>query len=184
MIEWIEGKIAAKEPTKLVLEAGNIAFSINIPISTYEVLGDIGNKERIYIYTDFNFTNERITLFGFKTTGEKTFFNDLLLVQGIGPQTAIRILSSTNFEQFKSAIVNEDIKILSSVKGIGEKTAQKLVFELKDKYKKEAVQGSVEMNAIQALIGLGIPIKKAREVVSQSKGATLEELIKNALKQL
>lgn len=184
MIEWIEGKVAIKEPTRLVLETGSLAFNIYIPLSTYESLGQIGSTEKVFIYTDFNFTNEQVTLFGFKTNVEKGFFKDLLIVQGIGPQTAIRIISNISFEQFKSAIVNEDVRTLSSFKGIGEKTAQKLIFELKERYKKETTQSSVELNAIQAIIGLGVPIKKARDIVSKSAGDTLEERIKNALKQL
>ncbi|MDD2891102.1 MAG: Holliday junction ATP-dependent DNA helicase RuvA [bacterium] len=184
MIEWMEGKVAHKEPTNLVFETGNIAFNINIPLSTYDKLGEIGSKEKILIHVDFNFTNEQVTLFGFKTPGERIFFRDLLLVQGIGPQTAIRMISSTSFELFKSAIVNEDDKTLASIKGIGGKRAQKLIFELKNRYKEEKIQNTIEGNAIQALIGLGIAPKKARDIVGQVSGKTLEELIKNALKKV
>ena len=198
MIEWIEGKICSKEPTKLVIENNGIAYEIHIPLSTYEALVNIEGKIKIFIH--FHFSQEQLALFGFFTLEERTFFRDLLLVQGIGPQTALRIVSSTNFLEFKSAIVNNDVEAMSGIRGIGEKRANKLIFELKEKYEKEELLSGeptkdIESGAIRALTGLGIPLKKAREVVYQvkkeigvtpisGKHASLEEFIKEALKRL
>jgi len=182
MIDWIIGKVCEKEATKLVLEKGGIAFSISIPLSTYEALSEIGEEEKIFIH--LSFSHEKLELFGFKTLEERSFFFDLLVIQGIGPRTALRIISGTDFIEFKRAIVNEDIDIISSIKGISQKRASKLIFELREKYEKEELPEGLESNAIRALISLGIPEKKARELVHKVKGATLEDLIKEALKML
>ena len=106
MIEWIEGKICSKEPTKLVIENNGIAYELQIPLSTFTAVKD-GEKTKIFIH--FHYSQEQMALFGFLTLEERTFFRDLLLVQGVGPQTALRIVSSTNFGEFKSAIANKDV---------------------------------------------------------------------------
>ncbi len=183
MIDWVIGKICEKEATRLVLEKGGIAFSINIPLSTYEALGDIEDEEKIFIH--LSFSHEKLELFGFKSLEERNFFRDLLIVQGIGPRTALRIISGTDFIEFKRAIANEDIETISFIKGISQKRASKLIFELKEKYAKEEFPDeSLESNTIRALIGLGIPERKARELVRKVKAATLEDMIKEALKRL
>ena len=182
MIDWIEGKICSKEPTRVVLDIGGVAFVVNIPLSTYEALGNLG--ERVKIFVNLSLKNERLELFGFKTCEERNFFNDLLLVQGIGPQIALRVMSSVSFTEFKPMVAKGDIESISSIKGIGEKRASKLIFELKDKYKEEEIPESFESSAIHALTVLGIPSKKAREVIKGIKTDNLEELIKKALKKL
>jgi Holliday junction DNA helicase RuvA len=182
VIEWIEGKICEKSPARLVIEREGIGFSIAIPLSTYEAIGEIG--EKIRIYTHLSFKNEKIELFGFKTKEEKTFFSDLLLVEGIGPYTALRIISSTSFSEFKSLIFKRDVETLSLIKGISEKRANKLIIELKEKYKGEEVPTTFETNAIKALIGLGVDSKKARKLIREVKANSIEEFIKEALKKL
>ncbi len=181
MIEWIKGRICEKEATRLVMEKGGIAFSINIPLSTYEALGDVGDEEQIFIYLSFG--RENFELFGFKEIEEHNFFHDLLIVQGIGPRTALRIISGTDFIEFKRAIVNEDIETISLIKGISQKRASKLIFELRDKYDKEDFPETLESNAIRALVGLGISPKKARDLVRKVTAVTLEDMIKEALKK-
>ncbi|MDI6840622.1 MAG: Holliday junction branch migration protein RuvA [bacterium] len=182
MIDWICGKICLKEPTRLVIEAGMVAFDINIPLSTYEALENVGDKTKVFVILSLK--NEKLELFGFKTIEERNFFNDLLLVQGIGPQNALRIMSSVDFTEFKSMVLKEDTEFISSIKGIGEKRANKLIFELRDRYKKEEIPESFESSAIHALTVLGIPAKKAREAIKGIKTDNLEELIKEALKKL
>ena len=182
MIDWVIGKICEKEATRLVLEKGGIAFSINIPLSTYEALGDIGNEEKIFIH--LGFSHEKLELFGFKSLEERNFFHDLLIVQGIGPRSALRIISGTDFIEFKRAVANEDIEAISLIKGISQKRASKLIFELKEKYNKEEFPETLESNAIHALVGLGIPARKATELVRKTKAITLEDMIKEALKRL
>ncbi|MCK4352449.1 Holliday junction branch migration protein RuvA [candidate division WOR-3 bacterium] len=182
MIDWIEGKVCSKEPTKLILEKGGIAFTISIPLSTYGVLNDIGEKVKIFIYLSLK--NEELKLFGFKTQKERNFFQDLLLVPGIGTGSALRMLSSISFQEFKSMVIKGDTESIVSIKGIGEKRANQLLFTLKEKYKKEEIPDSFESNAIRALISLGINAKKARQLISKIKAPTLEELIKQALKKL
>lgn len=182
MIDWIEGKICGKEITKVVIEKDGIAVCIIIPLSTYEAIGDVGDK--VKIFTSLIFKNDKLELFGFKTIEERKFFTDLLLVEGIGPYTALRILSSTSFAEFKSAIFNSDVHTISSIKGISEKRANKLILELRERYKKEEIPPSLETSAIKALIGLGIDAKRARQLVHQIKANSLEDLLKQALKKL
>lgn len=182
MIDWIEGRICKKEPTRVIVERGGVAVCITIPLSTYETVGDVG--ERVKIFTYLSFKNEKLELFGFKTVEERKFFTDLLVVEGIGPYTALRIISSTTFSDFKSAIFKGDVATISSIKGISEKRASKLILELKEKYKKEEIPDSFEASAIKALVGLGINAKKARQLVHQVKASSLEDLIKEALKKM
>ncbi|MBI4723241.1 MAG: Holliday junction branch migration protein RuvA [Candidatus Stahlbacteria bacterium] len=190
MIEWIEGKIYQKEPAKLIIEREGLAIAIAIPLSTYEKAGEIGEKIKIFTYLSIK--NEKLELFGFKTIEERVFFTDLLIVDGIGPYTALRIMSRTTFEEFKVNIVKEDTDAISSIKGIGEKRANKMIMELKEKYKKEDIPESLENTAIKALVGLGIEPIKARKLVLIVgadprvclKTASLEEIIKEALKHL
>ena len=182
MIEWIEGRIYQKEPVKLIIERDGIAIAIAIPLSTYETAGEIGEKIKIFTYLSIK--NEKLELFGFKTTEERIFFTDLLIVDGIGPYTALRIMSRVKFDEFKTNIVREDVEAISSIKGIGEKRANKMIMELKEKYKKEDIPESFENTAIKALIGLGIEEKRARKLVHQVKANSLEEFIKEALKKI
>lgn len=182
MIDWIEGKVCRKEPTKVVIENGGLAVSVIIPLSTYEVVGNVGDK--VKIFTHLIFKNEKFELFGFKTIEERGFFTDLLLVEGIGPYTALRIISSISFDEFKFAIFRGDVDTISSIKGISEKRANKLILELKEKYKKEEIPEGIESNAIKALISLGVDAKKARLLVHQVKATTVEDFIKQALKKL
>ena len=183
MIDWIIGKICVKEPTRVVIERGGIAFSINISLFTYEALGSLGEEAKIFIHPVLS--HEKLELFGFKTPEERSFFCDLLLVQGIGPWSALRIISATDFLEFKRAVVDEDVEVISSIKGISAKRASKLIFELKEKYKKEELPPeSLEGSAIRALVGLGISARKAREVVHKVKAESLEDLIKEALRKL
>ena len=162
MIEWIEGRIDKKEPTKLIIEREGIAIAIAIPLSTYENAGEIGEKIKIFTYLSIK--NEKLELFGFKAIEERMFFTDLLMVDGIGPYTALRIMARTKFDEFKVNIVKEDVDAISSIKGIGEKRANKMIMELKEKYKKEDLPESFENTAIKALIGLGIEAIKARKI--------------------
>lgn len=194
MIDWIRGKICDKEPTRVVVEVvsvtghGGLAFSISIPLPTYEALGEVGDDVKLFIHPVFS--HDKLELFGFKTQEERRFFCDLLLVQGIGPQSALRIISSVDFLEFKRAVCDEDIGAITSIKGISEKRASKLILELKEKYKKEELPESLEASAIRALVGLGIDARRARELAHKVRGVstagseTLEELIKEALRRL
>jgi len=182
MIEWIKGKICSKEPARVVLETGGVAFSINISLSTYEALGDIGEAAKIFIHTSFK--NECLELFGFKTEEERQFFYDLLLVQGIGAKIALRVLSSIEFAEFKTSVVNQDVDTIASIRGIGRKRAEKLIVELKNRYEKEELPDALSNSAVRALTTLGIEPKKAHQLVREIKADSLEELIKQALKKL
>jgi Holliday junction DNA helicase RuvA len=182
MIDWIEGKVYSKEPARLGIEKGGIAISIIIPLSTYESIG--GEGEKVKVFTYLNLKNEKLELFGFGTLEERRFFTDLLLVDGVGPYTALRVLANMTFPEFKSAIFTQDVDALSCVKGISEKRASKLILELRGRYEKETLPDTFGVSAIKALTNLGVDGKKARQLVREVKAGSLEEFIKEALRRL
>jgi len=196
MIAHIEGKIAEKYPTHVVIDIGGLGYEVKISLNTY---ADLKEKESIKLFTHFHVKEDAQTLFGFTNSSERKRFKDLISISGVGPSTAVMILSSLSPSELQHAIVGEDVKTIQSVKGIGSKTAQRIVLELKDKMKKEGLlEKSVEIplktdntlktEALSALVTLGIPKATAEKninLITKEYGSdlSLEELIKLALKR-
>lgn len=196
MITYLKGRLAFKDPTHLVVDVGGIGYEVKISLTTYSQVKD---KEDILIQTYLHVKEDSHTLFGFYEASEKKRFLDLLSINGVGPSTALMILSSLDAKELQAAIVQEDVKTIQSVKGIGGKTAQRIILELKDKMKKEGLlDKSVEIQprfdntlrseALSALTTLGINKSIAEKTVDKilkeyGIEIKLEELIKLALKR-
>tara|TARA_B100000427_G_scaffold291036_1_gene267613 strand:+ start:112 stop:705 length:594 start_codon:yes stop_codon:yes gene_type:complete len=131
MIESIYGKIEKKEPTRLFINANNFVFSLSICIREYEKLPSVGTD--ITILTYLNVREDLMELYGFIDKERRDLFINLISVSGIGPRTAINLLSNASVSTFKENIVNEDVKALSLIPGIGPKTAQRIILDIKEK---------------------------------------------------
>lgn len=196
MITYLKGRLAFKDPTHLVVDVSGVGYEVKISLITYSQVKD---KEDILIQTYLHIKEDGHTLFGFYEASEKKRFLDLLSINGVGPSTALMILSSLDATELQQAIIQEDVKTIQSVKGIGGKTAQRIILELKDKMKKEGLldksfeiqprfDNTLRSEALSALTTLGINKSSAEKTVDKILKETgmeikLEELIKLALKR-
>lgn len=194
MIHHIKGKLVQKTPTNIVVEASGVGYFINISLHTYAQIVD---EESILIYTYLNIREDAHVLYGFFDESERRLFTHLISVSGIGPNTARMMLSSISPQEIQEAIVRGDVALVQKIKGIGPKSAQRLILELQDKLKKEGfdtllsapLNNTVKEEALSALIMLGFAKNSAEKVLDQIikvDGITLsvERLIKSALKNL
>ena len=193
MISFLKGKKDYIDPTKLVLDVNGVGYDINISLRTFSSLKD---KDDIFIHTHLNVKEDSHTLYGFNSINEKETFLSLLSINGVGPSTAIMILSSLSALELKKAIINSDTNKIKSVKGIGLKTAQRIILELKDKISVEGIDSdkisSVYDNttrdeALSALSSLGISKNVVEHhidsILEANKDINLEDLIKEVLKR-
>ena len=191
MITYLNGKLVEKNPTNLVVECAGIGYEVKISLHTFSA---IKSDESIKIFTQFVVREDAQILYGFATTEEREMFNHLVSVSGIGPNTAMIMLSSLIPSEIAGAIVAEDVKTIQGVKGIGAKTAQRVIIDLKDKMAKFEFSSDnifVENNtkrfdALTALASLGFDKKAAEKALDKvSTGdESVEQLIKHALKIL
>ncbi|MCQ2277413.1 MAG: Holliday junction branch migration protein RuvA [Bacteroidales bacterium] len=197
MINHIKGIITEKNPAYVIVEtAGGIGFYINISLATYSSLPN--ENETVSLLTYYIVKEDAQVLYGFMEEEERELFKMLISVNGIGPNTGRLILSSMSVGEVLNAIATENVKAIQSIKGIGAKTAQRLIVELKDKTKKadwaSATKISVSYNnnkydALTALVALGFPKAGAESVLdkiikAEGINLTVEELIKKSLKLL
>lgn len=194
MFAYIDGRLTFKAPTYIVVEAGGVGYHINISLNTYAALGD---AERCKIYTWLHVKEDAHTLYGFADEGERRLFLHLISVSGIGPNTGRMMLSSITPAEIQTAIVKGDLNLIQRIKGIGAKSAQRLVLELQDKLKKEGseslisapLNNSVRDESLSALLMLGFAKQasdKALDNAIKTGGLDLsvEQMIKLALKNL
>jgi Holliday junction DNA helicase RuvA len=194
MYAYIDGKLTFKCPTYIVVEAGGVGYHINISLNTYSALS---NEERCKIYTWLHVKEDAHTLYGFADEGERRLFLHLISVSGIGPTTCRMMLSSITPVEIQQAIVNADVALIQRIKGIGAKSAQRIILELQDKLKKEGSDSLISLpkhntikdEALSALIMLGFSKQVAEKaldnVMKKSDGdLTVEQMIKQALKNL
>ena len=194
MYEYVKGAVAELTPTYVVVEAGGVGYAVNISLQTYS---SVGNLKEVQLWVHHVVREDAELLFGFFEKEEREIFRLLIGVSGIGPNTARMILSSLASGEVRTAIMQDDIRKLQSIKGIGMKTAQRLVVELKDKMIKTvgtaAVPGGASViglheEALSALVLLGFAKAPADKVLTgllrEKQQISLEELIKAALKQL
>ena len=195
MIAFLKGRLVHKEPTFVVIDVNGVGYQANISLQTYS---EIKDQENISLYTHLNIREDAHVLFAFSQESEKKLFQQLISVSGVGPSTAIVMLSYMNSQELKTAIVQENAAALQSIKGIGGKTAQRVIIELKDKLKKESWEEStpavsfgphntLRKEALSALLTLGLPkavAEKSIDTVLKKSGntITLEDLVKQALK--
>ena len=190
LISYIKGIITYKTNTFVVVECNGIGYKIFVSSAT---LSHLNETETVMIYTFMNVKEDDISLFGFLTQQEQTIFHQLLSVSGIGPKGALAFLSEMTPEDIIIAILSEDIKTLSKTPGIGKKTAQRLILELKDKVKpQEAIQQTPQKDtnekweAVEALTSLGYSRSEAMQAVNAcyKEGLSVEEILKLSFKKL
>ena len=193
MIEYIKGKIAETSPTNAVIECYGIGYDVNISLTTYSLLKE-GEESKLYIYEAIR--EDAHLLYGFINKRERELFVLLISVSGVGPNTARIILSSFTPDELENVIASENVGLLKNVKGIGIKTAERIIVDLKDKIKvgnSTFIIGTREGNEVQeetiaALVMLGYPQTAAKKVVQklakENPNYKVEELIKIALKAL
>ena len=195
MIAYIEGKLTWKDPTFVIIDTGGIGYEIKISLSTYAAIKDL---DRCKLHTYLHVKEDSHTLFGFSEPVEKKVFLSLISISGVGPGTGLMVLSSLSAGELREAIVNGDVSTIQSVKGIGAKTAQRIVLELKDKLAKENLgdnyaiiqqksHNTIKNEALSALMTLGytkgVAAKTIDGILKDSKrDISLEELIRLALK--
>jgi len=194
MIDYIKGKVTELTPTSAIIETGGIGYLTHISLTTYSSLE---NKESAQIYVYEAIREDAHLLFGFFTKEEREMFLLLISVSGIGANTARMILSSLSITELQQCIAQDNVTALKNIKGIGLKTAQRIIIDLKDKIGRVAGDAkttgtesysSVKQEAAQALMMLGFqqaPISKALEkIFAGSPSLTIEQAIKQALKLL
>lgn len=196
MIAYLEGKLVEKDPTYVIIDVGGLGYQVKITLNTF---AQVKGLDTCKLHTHFHVKEDAHTLFGFYEESERKRFLQLISISGVGPSTGLMILSSLSPEEIHSAIVNGDVKTISGVKGIGQKTAQRIILELKDKMSKEELEGhspvisltsgnTLKSEALSALTTLGINKAAAEKTVDKIMSETteqvsLEELIKLALKR-
>ena len=194
MIGYLTGKIISKKPTQILLDVNGVGYIINISISTFEKLSD--ENETVSLFTYLSVKDVSLDLFGFFTLAEKEMFELLIGVSGVGPKSAQSILSGIQIDDLREALKIGDLSRLIAIPGIGRKTGERLLVELRDKVESlaETIGAlpdetyNVKNDAVNALTQLGYNHKTAertiRELLSGAPNLTIEELIKEALANL
>ena len=193
MYEYIKGAIASLKPSHIVLEANSVGYFVHISLNTYTQLQ---GKETTRLYIHQVIREDAHLLYGFSTETERELFRMLISVSGIGSNTAIMMFSSLSPEEIRSAILTENIVLLKSIKGIGIKTAQRVIIDLKDKVGKTSASeqiiasadNTLRNEALSALIMLGFAKKPAEKeldkIIATNPNQSVESVIKQALKSL
>jgi len=194
MYAYIDGKLVFKSAAFVVIDAGGVGYHINISLNTYSKLGD---TERCKLFTWLHVKEDAHTLYGFADEGERRLFLHLISIPGIGPNTGRMVLSSVTPEEIQNAIISGNVTMIQRIKGIGPKTAQRIVLELQDKLRKEGpdtlsvapLNKTAKEEALSALVMLGFARNAAEKVLEQetkkiNEELSVEKLVKLALKSL
>lgn len=197
MFEYIKGKVAELNPAFAVLDNNGIGYMINISLSTYDIVSRIDKEEDAMLYIYEAIREDAHLLYGFATKRERDLFLLLIGVSGVGPNTARMILSSSTTEQTENAIATGDVALLKSVKGVGAKTAQRIIVDLKDKIKvgdttllvkTGDAPSAIYDEALAALMMLGftqsISSKVLKKLLQKQPDLTVEQAIKMSLKMM
>lgn len=194
MYDYFSGKLIFKAPTHVILDVGGIGYHIHISLTTYTQIKD---QEQSKLYISFQVREDSQTLYGFATEGERQLFNHLISVSGIGPATGRMMLSSITPEEIQTAIVNGQVDVMRKIKGIGPKSAQRIILELQDKLKKQGADALIPLaitrqsaseEALRALVMLGFGKTQAEKTLNslmdEDPHQSVEQLIKAALRHL
>jgi Holliday junction DNA helicase RuvA len=198
MFAYLNGTITFKTPTHVYLDCNGVGYFVNISLYTYS---EIENREKVKLFTHLVVREDAQLLYGFFTEIEKNLFLHLISVSGIGPNTARLVLSSMSVQEFQKAIIKGDVRLIQSIKGIGPKSAQRLILELKDKLKKDSLHEEMDSSSIHgnlsvlteealaALTMLGFQKAQAEKAIQKATKENpsihlVEELIKLSLKNL
>ncbi len=198
MIALVRGEVATKSIDHIVVDVGGVGYRLFIPLSTFYSLPDDG-QVKLFVHTHVR--EDTLQLYGFSTVEEKELFVTLIGISGVGPKLAVNVLSHIPVAELKTAIVNGDVKRLSSLPGIGKKTAERLVLELKDKLSlapgppqqadgtawTRELRSDPLSDVVSALVNLGYKETQARKILASMEVAPdtpMEEILKGALKVL
>jgi Holliday junction DNA helicase RuvA len=193
MYAYIDGNLVFKSAAFVVIDAGGVGYHINISLNTYSRIGD---AERCKLFTWLHVKEDGHTLYGFADEGERRLFLHLISISGIGPNTGRMMLSSISPEEIQNAIISGNVSLIQRIKGIGPKSAQRVILELQDKLRKEGsntlsplpLNKTVREESLSALVMLGFALNAAEKVLDQELNKngdlTVEQLIKAALKSL
>jgi Holliday junction DNA helicase RuvA len=195
MIGQLRGRLAEKRPNQILVDVGGVGYVVQIPLSTYAALGELHTEVTLLIHTHVR--EDALALYGFVSAREKHFFEMLLSASGVGPTLALKILSGMSVEELVPAIRGSDLARLTKIPGVGRKTAERMVVELKDKLEAVAVEAEkpassspagVETDVISALVNLGYDARAAEDAVGEAKRtagtANFEKLLRAALQSL
>lgn len=195
MYEYLTGELVVKTPTHVVVDVSGVGYFVHISLNTYSLIKD---ETKSKLYVSFQVREDAHTLFGFAKESERQLFENLISVSGIGPSTGRMMLSSLTPEEIQGAIVTGNVNVLKSIKGIGPKTAQRLILELQDKLNKKGINledaggipqiNSVREEATSALVLLGFQKSQVEKcldgIMKVDGGIGVESLIKEALRKL
>jgi len=195
MIGQLRGRLAEKRPNQVLVDVGGVGYVVQVPLSTYAALGDLHTEVTLLIYTHVR--EDTLALYGFVSAREKHFFEMLLSASGVGPALALKILSGMNVEELVPAIRGGDLGRLTKIPGVGRKTAERIVVELKDKLEAMTLEAEkpaitspagVEADVISALVNLGYDARAAESAAAEAKReagtANFEKLLRAALQAL
>jgi Holliday junction DNA helicase RuvA len=195
MIGQLRGRLAEKRPNQVLVDVGGVGYLVQVPLSTYAALGELHTEVTLLIHTHVR--EDALALYGFVSAREKHFFEMLLSASGVGPTLALKILSGMSVEELVPAIRGSDLVRLTKIPGVGRKTAERMVVELKDRLEIVAIEADrpaaaspagVEADVISALVNLGYDGRTAEGAVGDAKRAAgtanFEKLLRAALQSL
>jgi holliday junction DNA helicase RuvA len=195
MIGQLRGRLAEKRPNQVLVDVGGVGYIVAIPLSTYAALGELHTEVTLLIHTHVR--EDALALYGFVSAREKHFFEMLLSASGVGPSLALKILSGMSVEELVPAIRGSDLTRLTKIPGVGRKTAERMVVELKDKLEAVTLEAQrpavaspagIEADVISALVNLGYDARAAETAVDEAKResgtANFEKLLRATLQAL
>ena len=195
MIGQLRGRLAEKRPNQVLVDVSGVGYLVQVPLSTYAALGELHTEVTLLIHTHVR--EDALALYGFVSAREKHFFEMLLSASGVGPTLALKILSGMSVEELVPAIRGSDLVRLTKIPGVGRKTAERMVVELKDRLEVVAIEAErpaaaspagVEADVISALVNLGYDRRAAEDAVGEAKRAAgtgnFEKLLRAALQSL
>jgi Holliday junction DNA helicase RuvA len=195
MIGQLRGRLAEKRPNQVLVDVGGVGYLVQVPLSTYAALGELHTEVILLIHTHVR--EDALALYGFVSAREKHFFEMLLSASGVGPTLALKILSGMSVEELVPAIRESDLARLTRIPGVGRKTAERMVVELKDKLEAVAVESEkpapsspagIEADVVSALVNLGYDGRAAETAVAEAKReagtGNFEKLLRGALQSL
>lgn len=195
MIGQLRGRLADKRPAQVLVDVGGVGYLVAVPLSTYAALGELHTEVTLLIHTHVR--EDALALYGFLSAREKHFFELLLSASGVGPSLALKILSGMSVEELVPAIRGGDLGRLTKIPGVGRKTAERMVVELKDKFEAVVIAeerpaapsgAGAEGDVVSALVNLGYDQRSAESAVSEAKreagGKNFEQLLRGSLQAL
>jgi Holliday junction DNA helicase RuvA len=195
MIGQLRGRLAEKRPNQVLVDVGGVGYLVQVPLSTYAALGELHTEVTLLVHTHVR--EDALALYGFVSSREKHFFELLLSASGVGPSLALKILSGMSVEELVPAIRGSDLARLTRIPGVGRKTAERMVVELKDRLEAIAAEtekpvaaspAGIEADVISALVNLGYEARAAENGVAEAQresgGANFEKLLRGALQAL